>query len=200
MDEKPLISLQWRHNERDGISNHHPQPFIQGADQRKHQSSMSLAFVRGIHRWPVNSPHKGPVTRKMFPFDDIIMIIIQIPREPQWWLYDNSPVIQVMAWCRSGREPLSEPMIIWVPSHQRINGSHLTGHSAVGSKVQSGSQKRPHPWSNFCLTGLCVWNPPVKKSFPFHTISIMTKIQYLIYPWWCNCNWSTMSKIESDEW
>ena len=43
------------------------------ADQRKHQSSASLAFVGGIHRWPVNSPHKGPVTRKIFPFDDVIM-------------------------------------------------------------------------------------------------------------------------------
>ena len=43
------------------------------ADQRKHQRSASLAFVRGIHRWPVNSPHKGHVTRKMFPFDDVIM-------------------------------------------------------------------------------------------------------------------------------
>ena len=42
-------------------------------DQRKDQSSASLAFVRGSHRGPVNSPHKGPVTRKMFPFDDIIM-------------------------------------------------------------------------------------------------------------------------------
>ena len=37
-----------------------------GADQRKYQSSASLAFVRGIHRWPVNSLHKGPVTRKCF--------------------------------------------------------------------------------------------------------------------------------------
>ena len=37
-----------------------------GADQRKHQSSASLSFVRGIHRWPVDSPHKGPVTRKCF--------------------------------------------------------------------------------------------------------------------------------------
>ena len=37
-----------------------------GADQRKHQRSASLAFLRGIHRWPVNSPHKGPVTRKCF--------------------------------------------------------------------------------------------------------------------------------------
>ena len=44
-----------------------------GADQRKHQSSASLAFVRGIHRGPVNSPHKRPVTRKIFPFDDVIM-------------------------------------------------------------------------------------------------------------------------------
>ena len=43
-------------------------------DQRKHQSFASLAFVWGIHRGPVNSPHKGPVTRKMFPFDDVIMI------------------------------------------------------------------------------------------------------------------------------
>ena len=46
------------------------------ADQRKHQSSVSLAFVWGIHRWPVNSPHKWPVTRKMFPFDDVIMVSI----------------------------------------------------------------------------------------------------------------------------
>ena len=38
-----------------------------GADQRKQQSPASLAFVRGIHRWPMNSPHKGPATRKMFP-------------------------------------------------------------------------------------------------------------------------------------
>ena len=43
------------------------------ADQRKHQSSASLAFVRGNHWEPVNSPHKWPVTRKMFPFDDVIM-------------------------------------------------------------------------------------------------------------------------------
>ena len=43
------------------------------ADQRKHQSSSSPAFVWGIHSWPVNSPHKWPVTRNMFPFDDVIM-------------------------------------------------------------------------------------------------------------------------------
>ena len=43
------------------------------ADQRQHQSSASPAFARVTHRWPVNSPHKGSVTGKMLPFDDIIM-------------------------------------------------------------------------------------------------------------------------------
>ena len=51
-----------------------------GTDQRKHQSSASLAFVRGIHWWPVNS---GPVTRKMLPLDDVIMYTV-------FWLSFNS--------------------------------------------------------------------------------------------------------------
>ena len=57
-----------------------------GADQRKYESSASLAFVRGIHRGPVNSPHKWPVTQKRFPFDDVIMtqLTITTPRCPPW--------------------------------------------------------------------------------------------------------------------
>ena len=52
---------------------------ILDVDQRQHQNSASLAFVvRRIHRSPVNSPHKRPVTRKMFPFDDVIMNISSI--------------------------------------------------------------------------------------------------------------------------
>ena len=49
-----------------------------GVNQRKHQSSASLAFVREIHRGPVNFPHKWPVTRKMFPFDDVIMMMTTV--------------------------------------------------------------------------------------------------------------------------
>ena len=49
------------------------------------KNTASMAFVRGIHRWPANSPHKGPVTRKMFPFDDVIMQWLDkndgVPRE-----------------------------------------------------------------------------------------------------------------------
>ena len=60
-----------------------------GADQRKQQSPASLAFVRGIHRGPVNSPHKWPLTRKMFPFDDVIInmmiILLSIRRLTLRW-------------------------------------------------------------------------------------------------------------------
>ena len=41
------------------------------------ESSSSLAFVRGIHRWPVDSPHKRPESRKMFPFDSVIMTSVK---------------------------------------------------------------------------------------------------------------------------
>ena len=66
-----------------------------GADQRKHQSSASLAFLRGNPRWPVNSPHKWPVTRKTFPFDDVIM--------------NNSAFVQSICWHRTGDMPLPGP-------------------------------------------------------------------------------------------
>ena len=73
------LLLRWRHNGRDSVSNHQPHDFYStvywDANQRKHQSSAPLAFVQGIHRRPVNSPHKWPVTRKMFPFDDVIMMV-----------------------------------------------------------------------------------------------------------------------------
>ena len=76
------------------------QPFIQGADQKKHQSSASLAFVRGIHRWPVNSPHKGPVTRKMFPFGDVIMHlrnVLFIIQTPEIEAHERFPMVSVVA-------------------------------------------------------------------------------------------------------
>ena len=68
------FTLEWRHNGRDGVSNHQLHHcLLHFADQRKQQSSASLAFGTG-DRWPVNSPHKWPGTWKMFPFDDAIML------------------------------------------------------------------------------------------------------------------------------
>ena len=75
---KVKSALQWRHNGPDGQITSLTivySIFYSGADQRKHQRSASLAFVRGIHQSSVNSPHKRPVTLGMFPFDDVIMAI-----------------------------------------------------------------------------------------------------------------------------
>ena len=77
-----------------------------GADQRKHQSSASLAFVQGIHRGPLNSPHKWPVTRKMFPFDDVIIVFHDVfckmvLKEYSWTkLLSNIFDENWFAWCQ----------------------------------------------------------------------------------------------------
>ena len=90
------FALQWGHNERDGVSNHQPHDCLLNRlfrhRSKKTSSFASLAFVRGIHRWPVNSPHKGPIKRKMFPFDDIIMVSWDTPT--QWCVpYHTAPFI-----------------------------------------------------------------------------------------------------------
>ena len=72
------------------------------ADQRKHQSSASLAFVWGSHRGTVNSPHKWPVTRKMFPFDDVIMCHALT----LWWRHQMEICSTLLALCE-GNSPLS---------------------------------------------------------------------------------------------
>ena len=75
---KATRSLQWRHNKRDGISNHRRFHCLLNwwfmRRSKKTSKFRVTGFVRGIHRWPMDSPHKRPVTRKIFPFDDVIMI------------------------------------------------------------------------------------------------------------------------------
>ena len=91
------IPLRWRHNGRDGVSDHRGLDCLLNRLSRrrskKHQSSASPAFVRGIHRWPGNSPRKRPVTQKKFPFDDVIM----------WWCFADTGTIVALAQCYEGR-------------------------------------------------------------------------------------------------
>ena len=73
-----LMTLRWRHNKRHGVSNHLCLDCLPNRLLRRRSKKTSklrvAGFVRGIHRWSVDSSHKGPVTRKMFPFDDVIMM------------------------------------------------------------------------------------------------------------------------------
>ena len=74
-----LYPLQWRHNGRDGVSNHQPLDCLLKhwimRRWKKTPKPRVPGFVWGIHRWPVNSPHKGPVARKMLPFEYVIMFL-----------------------------------------------------------------------------------------------------------------------------
>ena len=147
-----LYSLQWRHNEWDGVSKQRhlhcllnrffrrgSKKTSSGAVQRKHQSSAAPAFVRGIHRWLLNSTQKRLVVaqanhvasvntfrprqnERHFP-DDILKCIFL--NKTLWisfkfslafvhnGLINNIPaLVQIMAWRRPGGKPLSEPMMV----------------------------------------------------------------------------------------
>ena len=72
-----FVSLRWRHNDHDSVSNHQPHGCLLNRLFRRRSKKTSNLRVTGLcvgnSPGPVNSPHKGPVTQKMFPFDDVIM-------------------------------------------------------------------------------------------------------------------------------
>ena len=115
----PCGSRSWQHHHNDVIMSAVASQIISltivystvysGADQRKYQNPASPAFVRGNHQWPVNMPHKGPVMRKMFPSDDVIMVKIadhlgpvrgsmetlSALRAHLWWKYTGEPLYSI---------------------------------------------------------------------------------------------------------
>ena len=122
-----------------------------GADQRKHQSSASLALVRGIHRGPVNSPHKRPVTRKMFPFDDVMDPKTFGSKRPSQYKYVISPVWGFTSLRSCDHHipimviPLPERTdLIFKEARCYIWLSHLCFDLSHGSCCRY--QSRPHTW------------------------------------------------------
>ena len=139
-----------------------------GTDQRKTQSSVSLAFVRGIHQWPVNSSHKRPVTRNMFPFDDVIMAHERLPgcfvtqrKLPHisiytniyrlWYLsagngYEKSSLVaganKIL--CFAGNTRLGRFYIHYSDVIISAMASQITGVTIVYLTVCSGSDQRKH--------------------------------------------------------
>ena len=83
-------TLQWRHNERDDGCRHNR--FVQALIEETSKAPRHWPLW-GNHRWPVNSPHKGPVTRSMFPFYYISMSRITLAT-PFQLLYENGATVQ----------------------------------------------------------------------------------------------------------
>ena len=68
-----MRTLHWRHIGCDCVSNHQPYDCLLNRLFRRRSKKTSKLRVNGLCEGPVNSPHKWPVTRKMFPFDEVIM-------------------------------------------------------------------------------------------------------------------------------
>ena len=103
-----------------------------GADQRKHQSSAWLAFVWRIHRGPVNSPHKRPVTRKMFSFDDVIMCWLS-----RWYLAITMITSNLSNWALGCRRDLKARHHASVGMYQYLMSYFLPYHTVYNIKCQS---------------------------------------------------------------
>ena len=91
-----VLSLHWRHNDHDGVSHHHPNGCLLNRLFRRRSKKTSKLRVTGLcvgnSPGPVNSPHKGPVTRKMFPFDDVIMYTVR-PTVPRMDMMVSVPIL-----------------------------------------------------------------------------------------------------------
>ena len=102
-----LQVLQWHHNDHDGVSNHQPHGCLLNHLFRRISKKTSKLCVTGLcvgnSPGPVNFPHKGPVTRKRFPFDDVIMLWLVACWEPsnclkQCSLIANWPLSNTLQW------------------------------------------------------------------------------------------------------
>ena len=139
-----------------------------GANQRKYQSSASLTFVRGIHRWPVNSPHKWPVTRTMFP-----------------GLMTSSWVI-LLRECSVGADVLSRDALgEWTPNNTSTV-RHISIHYLISDTTYWVHKKRPkwrslhtnYVWwlrSQFCNASWnqTSWDAPRRGIFKTSNLSII---------------------------
>ena len=117
-----------------------------GAHQKKHLSSASLAFVRGIHRWSVDCPHDGPVTRKMFLYNDVIMVklllslkkwrdkvtILHTCKTVAWFDIQTITFINLQLWTNnfSWNVSLVTERPVSIPSHSSLMG-YFTGNGAM---------------------------------------------------------------------
>ena len=94
------FALHWRHNGRDGVSNQQPYDCLLSRLFRRRSNLTSKLRVtvlcEGNSTGPVNSPHKWPITRKIFAFADVIMWIIHA-----WYRWDRTyrkPAISMLFW------------------------------------------------------------------------------------------------------
>ena len=132
MNQLNDTTLLWRHNGRDGVSNHQPHHCLLKRLFRHRSKKTPMLRFTGLSAG--NSPHKWPVTRKMFPFNDVIMTYNSaILRSINWMLQTPMPCIFHIALISHYSDVIKGAM-----------ASHITSVSIVYSTVCSGGNQRNH--------------------------------------------------------
>ena len=196
-------SLHWRHNDHDGVSNHQPHGCLLNRLFRRRSKKTSKPRVTGLcvgnSPWPVNSPHKGPVTRKMVPFDDVIMwITAHSPAKSSSFIdasiKDIAPVCSGPQICVTDDRLYIGPTVgtskevfagnCWgnvyaLPwRHNEHDGvSNHQPHDCLLNLLFRGRSKKI---SKLRVTGLCAGNSPVTGEFPTQRASNAENVSI----WW----------------
>ena len=128
----------------------------------------ALAFVREIHRKPVNSPHKRPVTRKMFPFDDVMMVTPGIKK----YIPTNGNLI-FMAYLIAPLVTLQFPLIQFMTSESKSSrmsnyGIHQTYFMNYTSLFLNYFRTRYIYFASYCQWRLIL---PVWQKKPYEGIA-----------------------------
>ena len=164
------MTLQWRHNERDSVSNHQPHDCLLNRLFRRRSKKTSKLHVTGL--CVGNSPYKWSVTRKMFPFDDVIM-------------KQQRALVQIMAWRQKCDKPFPYAMLTQSALRWHYNDvimsamvSQITSLTIIYSTVYS--RRRSNKTSKLRVTGLCEGNSPVTAEFPAQMASNAENVSI----WW----------------
>ena len=147
-----METLQWRHDEHDVISNPQPHDCLLNRlfrQRSKKTSKLRISgFVWGIHQWPVNSPHKGPVTRKMLPFDDINMPNV-VRNNWRWEIHFKWSCIYI---CIYHLHPYMKHAKVWC---KRLGKALMRPlYSIMAICVMFAVKLQRHPWA---LHNLHTW-------------------------------------------
>ena len=156
-------SLQWRHNGRDGVWNHRHYGCLLnrlfGCRSKKTSKLRLTGLCVGFHRGPVNSPRKGPVTRKMFPFEDVIMcwhsvinVRVRCSMDARNW-HER----QRAAWVASQVKSRSSFNILQWRHNEHDGVSDHQPHDCLLNRLFRPKSKKT---SKLRVTGLCVGNSP----------------------------------------
>ena len=170
---KPLAVLQWRQNGRDGVSNQqYHNCLLNRLFRRRSKNTWKLrvtGLLQGFHRWPVNSPHKGPVTRKMFPFDDVI----REPFNPQYRGLETPPQDLILRRILSARGIEPQSLYMVTPMHEIKQLWHIaSGNSMSTRHIHFCSIKKALSWAGSSMHIVHHWREKAQPAaYLFHVIT-----------------------------